>query len=71
MGTVVIPFHGIDVRLAEDGEILIRGGVVFCGYFRYVAATREAIDAEGWLHTGDVACWEDTPNGRELRVIDR
>jgi len=71
VGTVGVPYPGIEVRLADDGEILIRGDVVFRGYFRNDEATREAIDAEGWLHTGDVARWEETATGRELRVIDR
>ncbi len=71
VGTVGVPYPGIEVRLAEDGEILIRGDVVFHGYYKNEAATREAIDADGWLHTGDVARWEDGPAGRELRVIDR
>jgi long-chain acyl-CoA synthetase len=71
VGTVGVPYPGIEVKLADDGEILIHGDVVFRGYYKNDEATREAIDAEGWLHTGDVARWEDGPTGRELRVIDR
>jgi long-chain acyl-CoA synthetase len=71
VGTVGVPYPGVEVRLAEDGEILIKGDVVFRGYFNNEEATREAIDAEGWLHTGDVARWEDGSTGRELRIIDR
>ena len=71
VGTVGVPYPGIEVRLTEDGEILIKGDAVFRGYFKNEAATREAIDADGWLHTGDVACWEEGPAGRELRIIDR
>lgn len=71
VGTVGMPYAGVQVRLADDGEILIHGEVVFRGYYKNEAATREAIDAEGWLHTGDVARWEDGPEGPELRIIDR
>ncbi len=71
VGSVGVPYPGIEVRLADDGEILIRGDVVFRGYFKNDEATRESIDDHGWLHTGDVACWVDGPDGPELRIIDR
>ena len=71
VGTVGVPYPGIELTLAGTGEILIRGDVVFRGYYKNAAATRDAIDADGWLHTGDVARWEDGPAGRELRIIDR
>lgn len=71
VGTVGVAYPGVEVKLAEDGEILIAGKVVFAGYYKNEEATHEAIDAEGWLHTGDVAKWEDGPAGRELRIIDR
>jgi long-chain acyl-CoA synthetase len=71
VGTVGVPYPGVELKLADDGEILIRGDVVFRGYFKNEEATREAIDAEGWLHSGDVARWEDGPAGKELRIIDR
>ena len=71
VGTVGVPYAGIELKLADDGEILIHGDVVFRGYFKNEEATREAVDAEGWLHTGDIAAWVDAPAGRELRIIDR
>ncbi len=71
VGTVGIPYPGVEVKLADDGEILIHGDVVFRGYFKNEQATQEAIDADHWLHTGDVGRWEDGPDGLELRVIDR
>ena len=71
VGTVGVAYPGVEVKLAEDSEILIAGNVVFVGYYKNEEATREAIDADGWLHTGDVARWEEGPAGRELRIIDR
>jgi long-chain acyl-CoA synthetase len=71
VGTVGAPYPGVELKLADDGEIMIRGDVVFRGYFKNDEATREAIDAQGWLCTGDIARWEDGPAGRELRIVDR
>jgi long-chain acyl-CoA synthetase len=71
VGSVGVAYPGIELKLAEDGEILVHGDVVFRGYFKNEEATREAIDAEGWLHTGDVGTWGEGPDGPELRVIDR
>jgi long-chain acyl-CoA synthetase len=71
VGSVGAPFPGIEMKLAEDGEILLRGDVVFQGYFNAPAATAEAIDADGWLHTGDVGRLEPGPLGDELRIVDR
>jgi long-chain acyl-CoA synthetase len=67
VGTVGEPLPGIEVTLAEDGEILTRGPHVFKGYFKDPEQTARAIDPEGWLHTGDVGRWVD---GR-LQIIDR
>ena len=71
VGTVGAALPGVGLRLADDGEILIGGQGVFRGYYKNEAATHEAIDADGWLHTGDVGRWEQGANGQELRVIDR
>lgn len=74
LGSVGEPLAGLEARIAEDGELLLRGPTVFKGYFRNPQATAEAIDAEGWLHTGDIAQWVSTPDlpqGREIKIVDR
>ncbi|MEV2253152.1 AMP-dependent synthetase/ligase [Streptomyces sp. NPDC050147] len=53
-GTVGRPVEGCEVRIADDGEVLARGEMVFPGYHADPAATRATLDEEGWLHTGDL-----------------
>jgi len=67
-GTAGRPLPGVEARLADDGELLIRADMVFAGYRKQPDATRAALDAEGWLHTGDIA--EIDADGY-VKIVDR
>jgi long-chain acyl-CoA synthetase len=60
--------HGVNVKIAHDGEILVKGPNVMAGYYKEPALTREVIDDEGWLHTGDIGIMVE---GRYLKITDR
>ncbi len=67
LGTVGTPQAGIEIKLAEDGEILVRHPGVFLGYYKNEEATKEVLDSDGWLYTGDVGEYD----GEFLKIIDR
>ncbi len=72
IGTVGPVIEGGEVRLAEDGEILYRGPNVMLGYYHRPDLTAETVDAEGFLHTGDVGEFVEAEDGvRFLRITDR
>jgi long-chain acyl-CoA synthetase len=66
-GSVGTAPAGWEVKLGHENEILVRGADLFDGYWNDAAATAALVDADGWLHTGDVGEWRDG----ELRIVDR
>ena len=59
VGTVGQPLPGVSASIADDGEILLRGAINFAGYWQNDAATKEVLDNDGWLHTGDLGSLDD------------
>jgi long-chain acyl-CoA synthetase len=67
-GTVGPALPGVEIKIAADGEILIRGGNIMTGYWNAPAATAEVLDADGWFHSGDIGVIEE---GGHVRITDR
>ena len=68
IGTVGAVLENVEVKFAEDGEILVKGPSVMKGYYKSPELTAEVIDEEGWFHTGDIGILED---GKFLKITDR
>jgi long-chain acyl-CoA synthetase len=68
IGSVGVAIPGLELRLAEDGELLARGVTIMAGYRNEPEKTAEAIDADGWLHTGDIATIDDDGY---VAIVDR
>ncbi|HEY1163421.1 MAG TPA: AMP-binding protein, partial [Candidatus Dormibacteraeota bacterium] len=66
--SVGIPLPGMEARIAEDGELLFRGGNVMVGYYRDPEKTAETIDKDGWVHSGDIA---QLGQDGHYRIVDR
>jgi long-chain acyl-CoA synthetase len=68
VGTVGRPLPGVEIKVLDDGELLMRGGLITQGYYKEPEKTAEAFDSDGWLHTGDVVTVDDDGF---VKIVDR
>ncbi len=73
LGTVGMPVDGVDIKLADDGEILAKGPNIMQGYYKAPDKTEEVMSDDGWFHTGDIGTWvTNKRNGKKLlKITDR
>ncbi len=71
IGTVGMPIPGVEIRMAEDGEILAKGKNVMKGYYNRPDLTAEVISEDGWFHTGDIGIWLEHNCKQFLKITDR
>jgi long-chain acyl-CoA synthetase len=67
LGTIGIPIPGVEIKIAEDGEILAKGPNIMLGYYKRPDLTAEVIDKDGWFHSGDIGVYD----GKFLKITDR
>jgi long-chain acyl-CoA synthetase len=71
IGTVGMPIPGVEIKMAEDGEILAKGKNVMKGYYNRPDLTAEVLSADGWFHTGDIGVWLKHNGKSFLKITDR
>ena len=71
IGTVGMAIPGVEIKMAEDGEILAKGDNIMLGYYNRKDLTAEVIDKDGWFHTGDIGVWLERDGKKFLKITDR
>ncbi|MDH5682329.1 MAG: AMP-binding protein, partial [Spirochaetota bacterium] len=67
-GTVGLPIDGVECKIADDGEVLVRGDIILLGYYKNEKMTKEVLDSSGWFHTGDLG---EIDSEGFLKIVDR